>query len=77
MVSSGVSSLLDLVYRVMFTTQGPLSFLFLGEPSESFADANAKKDLGREVPTPSQDPETLSHHSVGLHVFPPDNGTTV
>lgn len=43
----------------MFTTQGPLFFLFLDEPSGSFADAHAE-DPRREVSTSSQNPETLS-----------------
>lgn len=50
----------------MLTLRGPLLLHFLDEPSDSFADANAKKDLRREVlsrgkgcPHPPRTPETL------------------
>ena len=44
----------------MFTAQGPLFLHLLDESSDGFTDADAEKELRREVPTSSWDPETLS-----------------
>lgn len=67
MASSGIISFLDLIFRVNAHYSGSLLLHFLDEPSDSFADANAKKDLRREVlsrskdcPHPSRTAETFS-----------------
>lgn len=51
----------------MLTTQNPLFFHFLDEPLDSFEDADAEKDLRKEVlargtgcPHPPRTPEALS-----------------
>lgn len=49
MASSGIIFFLDLIYRANAHHSGSLFLHFLDEPSDSFADANAKKDRRREV----------------------------
>lgn len=62
---------LDLITESKFTAQGPSFLRFLDEPPYSFAEADAEKELRREVPTSPQNPETLSLAVCGPLPLPP------
>lgn len=64
--------LLDLIYRVNVHHSGPL-FLHLDEPSDSFADADAKKDPERTRPHPPRTPR-LSPSPPTFTNFPQTRG---